>query len=637
MVLIEWPDRLGAALPPTGSTSRIDGGADEPTAGALTAHGRRTGGISWRRRAPRARPARDPGPARRWRATAGCSRSTRRRPRSSWRPARPTARSSAAETFDGRYRHSQELLPAVDAAARRGRPALRGPRGRRRGHRPGRLHRAARRHGDGQDPRPRAGRPVVGISTSEALLAGRDAGDGAVAAVRAARSRAGRAPGGAPASCRGRPGRLRRSARMTSPSTSPDVRRTPRSRRDGARSRRCLASAAPARRGATRGGRRSTIRSGSCPLREPAARRHGDRGPKEGWRGRATPGSPPDRADDARRPAAPSTPSSGRASPCPGRTTRIATSCARTASRATWWRAPAMRSSASRGLWVMVDEAHVTTFAVDPRWRRRGVGERLLLGLLDIAVTRRAREATLEVRLSNMPARRLYEKYGFRPVGIRPRYYSDNGEDALIMTTDPLDSPARCAIGSRRSARRSTSARSTDDDPDRAPRWRVPRMSGGAAGRSCSRSSPRATRPASPWSRTAAGSSSNVVASQVALHAPAGGIVPEVAARAHLRWILPVLDEAWQGAGASWADVGAVAVTRGPGPGRLAAGRDQRREDARLGARQAARRRRTTSRATSTRRGCAIRARRDGRSRRSRWWRSSSPAATRSSSRCATT
>lgn len=91
------------------------------------------------------------------------------------------------------------------------------------------------------------------------------------------------------------------------------------------------------------------------------------------------------------------------------------------------------------GLWVMVDEAHVTTFAVNPRWRRRGVGERLLLGLLDVAVNRGAREATLEVRLSNMPARRLYEKYGFRPVGIRPRYYS-NGEDALIMTTDPLAS-----------------------------------------------------------------------------------------------------------------------------------------------------------------------------------------------------
>jgi ribosomal-protein-alanine N-acetyltransferase len=94
------------------------------------------------------------------------------------------------------------------------------------------------------------------------------------------------------------------------------------------------------------------------------------------------------------------------------------------------------------GLWVMVDEAHITTFAVDPRWRRRGVGEWLLLGLLARAVGRNAREATLEVRLSNMPARRLYEKYGFRPVGIRPRYYSDNGEDALIMTTDALAAPA---------------------------------------------------------------------------------------------------------------------------------------------------------------------------------------------------
>lgn len=90
------------------------------------------------------------------------------------------------------------------------------------------------------------------------------------------------------------------------------------------------------------------------------------------------------------------------------------------------------------GMWLMVDEAHITTFAVDPRWRRQRIGERLLLALLDVARARHAREATLEVRLSNLPARRLYEKYGFRPVGLRPRYYSDNQEDALIMTTDPL-------------------------------------------------------------------------------------------------------------------------------------------------------------------------------------------------------
>ncbi len=99
------------------------------------------------------------------------------------------------------------------------------------------------------------------------------------------------------------------------------------------------------------------------------------------------------------------------------------------------------------GVWMMVDEAHVTTFAVDPAWRRRGLGELLLLALLDLATEKGAREATLEVRLSNLPARRLYEKYGFRPVGLRPRYYSDNNEDALIMTTDTLGSaPMRARL-----------------------------------------------------------------------------------------------------------------------------------------------------------------------------------------------
>jgi [ribosomal protein S18]-alanine N-acetyltransferase len=94
------------------------------------------------------------------------------------------------------------------------------------------------------------------------------------------------------------------------------------------------------------------------------------------------------------------------------------------------------------GMWLMVDEAHITTFAVHPAWRRQRIGERLLLAFLDLAVDRRAHEATLEVRLSNLAARMLYEKYGFRPVGLRPRYYSDDHEDALIMTTSPLQEPA---------------------------------------------------------------------------------------------------------------------------------------------------------------------------------------------------
>jgi ribosomal-protein-alanine N-acetyltransferase len=90
------------------------------------------------------------------------------------------------------------------------------------------------------------------------------------------------------------------------------------------------------------------------------------------------------------------------------------------------------------GMWLMVDEAHITTFAIHPDWRRQRIGERLLLEFVDVSIARYAREMTLEVRLSNLPARRLYEKFGFRPVGVRPRYYSDDGEDALIMTTLPL-------------------------------------------------------------------------------------------------------------------------------------------------------------------------------------------------------
>jgi ribosomal-protein-alanine N-acetyltransferase len=97
------------------------------------------------------------------------------------------------------------------------------------------------------------------------------------------------------------------------------------------------------------------------------------------------------------------------------------------------------------GMWLMVDEAHITTFAVHPDWRRQRIGERLLLAFLDMAVDRGAREATLEVRLSNLPARRLYEKYGFRPVGLRPRYYSDDQEDALIMTTETLSDAGQLA------------------------------------------------------------------------------------------------------------------------------------------------------------------------------------------------
>jgi ribosomal-protein-alanine N-acetyltransferase len=90
------------------------------------------------------------------------------------------------------------------------------------------------------------------------------------------------------------------------------------------------------------------------------------------------------------------------------------------------------------GLWLSLDEAHITTFAVLPDYRRRKIGERMLLSLFERAEKLGAEWLTLEVRASNLPAQRLYEKYGFRPAGIRRRYYSDNNEDAIIMWTDRL-------------------------------------------------------------------------------------------------------------------------------------------------------------------------------------------------------
>lgn len=94
------------------------------------------------------------------------------------------------------------------------------------------------------------------------------------------------------------------------------------------------------------------------------------------------------------------------------------------------------------GVWLMVDEAHITTFAVHPEFRRLGVGRRLLLRLVDLAKDLHAARLTLEVRVSNHPAQALYRRFGFSIAGTRPRYYSDDGEDAFIMTTPDLARPA---------------------------------------------------------------------------------------------------------------------------------------------------------------------------------------------------
>jgi ribosomal-protein-alanine N-acetyltransferase len=93
------------------------------------------------------------------------------------------------------------------------------------------------------------------------------------------------------------------------------------------------------------------------------------------------------------------------------------------------------------GFWTLGDEAHVSTIAVRPDWRGHGFGELLLAAMIDLALSLNVQIVTLEVRVSNFVAQNLYRKYLFKEVGRRRRYYHDNGEDALIMTTPRIDRP----------------------------------------------------------------------------------------------------------------------------------------------------------------------------------------------------
>lgn len=92
------------------------------------------------------------------------------------------------------------------------------------------------------------------------------------------------------------------------------------------------------------------------------------------------------------------------------------------------------------GVQIQLEEAHITTLAVAPAHRRRKHATRLLVELLRVARARGARAATLEVRHRNIAAQRLYATFGFRPVGVRPRYY-EGAVDALIMWAHDIDGP----------------------------------------------------------------------------------------------------------------------------------------------------------------------------------------------------
>ncbi|TYQ18033.1 UNVERIFIED_CONTAM: [SSU ribosomal protein S18P]-alanine acetyltransferase [Acetivibrio alkalicellulosi] len=85
------------------------------------------------------------------------------------------------------------------------------------------------------------------------------------------------------------------------------------------------------------------------------------------------------------------------------------------------------------GMWKICDEGHITNIAVHPEYRRKGIGNKLVKGLISIAQKENLYKITLEVRKSNNAAQDLYARHGFRVEGLRKKYYSDNGEDAIIM------------------------------------------------------------------------------------------------------------------------------------------------------------------------------------------------------------
>ncbi len=90
------------------------------------------------------------------------------------------------------------------------------------------------------------------------------------------------------------------------------------------------------------------------------------------------------------------------------------------------------------GTWHIIDEGHITTFAVKKDYLRNHIGEAIMQRIIDDCYKDNIKYLTLEVRVSNMPAIKLYEKYGFQSLGTRKGYYQDNNEDALIMWTENI-------------------------------------------------------------------------------------------------------------------------------------------------------------------------------------------------------
>ena len=201
------------------------------------------------------------------------------------------------------------------------------------------------------------------------------------------------------------------------------------------------------------------------------------------------------------------------------------------------------------GLMMTMEDGHVTTIAVDPKWHREQIGTRLMLGLAREARIREAQNLTLEVRLSNKGAQAMYRQFGFAPVGIRKNYYAETGEDALVMWSREIGAPAYGELLDGLERRRS--------------RWHALRRAQALVKilgieTSCDETAAAVVEDGRYLC-------SSVVSSQIDLHAPYGGVVPEIASRAHVELINAVIAEALVEAGVELGALDAVAACHGPG------------------------------------------------------------------------
>ncbi len=226
-----------------------------------------------------------------------------------------------------------------------------------------------------------------------------------------------------------------------------------------------------------------------------------------------------------------------------------------------WWVAESSDEAGTKligyaGGLVVDGDLQILKVAVHPTWRRRGIARELLRRVAEDARNLGASTCSLEVRASNDGAQALYAALGFETIGTRPRYYSDR-EDAVIMQ-GPLPTAARDVAGMELQ-HLSTSDRSSfgeSQSPNSGARQSKPLIM--AIESSCDET-------AAAIIDGEGHLLSDIVASQIDFHARFGGVVPEIASRKHIEAICGVAAEALDGAGATWRDLDAMAVTYAPG------------------------------------------------------------------------